>query len=95
MRAAAIVGAGPVSENSLEMIELDRPRLKGGQILLKVLACGVCHTELDQIEGRLAPRRLPIVPGHQIVPEVEVYGLAEANKALIRLKEGKIDGAPF
>ena len=70
MRAAAIVGAGPVSENRLEMIELDRPRLKSGQVLLKVLACGVCHTELDQIEGRLAPPQLPIVPGHQIVGEV-------------------------
>jgi len=67
MRAAVIVGAGPVSENPLEMTELDRPRLKGGQVLLKVLACGVCHTELDQIEGRLAPPSLPIVPGHQIV----------------------------
>ncbi len=62
MRAAAIVGVGPVSENRLEMIELDRPRLEGGQVLLKVLACGVCHTELDQIEGRLTPPGLPIVP---------------------------------
>ena len=70
MRAAAIVGAGPVSENPLEMIEVDRPRLKSGQVLLKVLACGVCHTELDQIEGRLTPPHLPIVPGHQIVGEV-------------------------
>ncbi len=70
MRAAAIVGVGPVSENPLEMTEVDRPLLKSGQVLLKVLACGVCHTELDQIEGRLTPPHLPIVPGHQIVGEV-------------------------
>jgi propanol-preferring alcohol dehydrogenase len=70
MRAAAIVGVGSLGQNPLEMIELDRPRLEGGQVLLKVLACGVCHTELDQIEGRLTPPQLPIVPGHQIVGEV-------------------------
>jgi len=79
MKGMAVVGLGPVPENRLEMIELDRPRLKSGQILLKVLACGLCHTELDQIEGRLAPPHLPIVPGHQIVGEV-VERAADADR---------------
>ena len=87
MRAAAIVGAGPVSENRLAMIEVDRPGLKGGQALVKVLACGVCHTELDQIEGRLAPRQLPIVPGHQIVGEV-VERAADAHRFDIAQRVG-------
>ena len=38
-----------------------------GEILVKVTACGVCHTELDEIEGRTPPPRFPIVPGHQVV----------------------------
>jgi propanol-preferring alcohol dehydrogenase len=44
------------------------------QILLKVSACGVCHTELDEIEGRTPPPRLPIVPGHQVVGRVAALG---------------------
>ena len=37
-------------------------------------ACGVCHTELDEIEGRLTPPTLPVVPGHQVVGVVEALG---------------------
>ena len=36
-------------------------------------ACGVCHTELDEIEGRTPPG-LPVVPGHQVVGRVESRG---------------------
>ena len=41
---------------------------------MKVLACGVCHTELDEIEGRTAPPKLPVVPGHEIVGQVADLG---------------------
>ncbi len=43
------------------------------EVLIRVSACGVCHTELDEIEGRLAPR-LPVIPGHQVVGRVEKGG---------------------
>jgi propanol-preferring alcohol dehydrogenase len=43
-------------------------------VLIKVAACGVCHTELDEIEGRLRPPRLPIVPGHQVIGRVVARG---------------------
>jgi propanol-preferring alcohol dehydrogenase len=43
-------------------------------VLVRVAACGVCRTELDQVEGRLAPRGLPVVPGHQVVGEVVARG---------------------
>ena len=43
-------------------------------VLLKVSACGVCHTELDEIEGRTPPPRLPIIPGHQVVGVVTAAG---------------------
>lgn len=39
-------------------------------VLLRVICCGVCHTELDEIEGRLSPPNLPCIPGHQVVGEV-------------------------
>src|SRR5262249_35741309 len=45
-----------------------------GELLIKVLACGVCHTELDEIEGRTAPAQLPIIPGHQVVGQVVAAG---------------------
>ena len=38
-----------------------------GEILVRVAACGVCHTELDEIEGRTPPPRLPVILGHQVV----------------------------
>jgi len=44
------------------------------EILLKISSCGVCHTELDEIEGRTPPARLPIIPGHQVVGRVEAVG---------------------
>ena len=45
-----------------------------GQVLVRVSACGVCHTELDEIEGRTPPPRLPVVPGHQVVGTVVAHG---------------------
>ena len=58
----------------LELMELPVPVPGEKEILLKVSACGVCHTELDEIEGRTPPSQLPIVPGHQVVGRVEAVG---------------------
>ena len=44
------------------------------EILVRVSACGVCHTELDEIEGRTPPPWLPVVPGHQVVGRIEGVG---------------------
>ena len=55
------------SGEPLAMQELARPVPGAGEILIRVLACGVCHTELDEIEGRTPPPRFPVVPGHEIV----------------------------
>ncbi|MBP7687417.1 MAG: zinc-dependent alcohol dehydrogenase family protein [Thermoflexales bacterium] len=54
----------------LRWAELPDPAPGAGEILIKVAACGVCHTELDEIEGRLPPPQLPIVLGHQVVGRV-------------------------
>jgi propanol-preferring alcohol dehydrogenase len=51
----------------LTLEDVPTPKLKHGECLIKVAACGVCHTELDEIEGRMEPARLPMIPGHQVV----------------------------
>ncbi len=61
--------AGP-----LIAVERPTPSPGEGEILLAVSACGVCRTDLQLVEGDLAARRLPIVPGHQIVGRVEAVG---------------------
>jgi propanol-preferring alcohol dehydrogenase len=64
----------PLKKEPLEMIELPDPVPQSNQVLVKVSACGICHTELDEIEGRLVPPRLPVVLGHEIVGRVEAVG---------------------
>ncbi|MBM3162565.1 MAG: zinc-dependent alcohol dehydrogenase family protein [Chlorobi bacterium] len=58
----------------LRLAELPVPVPGPGHVLLKVHACGVCHTELDEIEGRTPPSFFPIVPGHQVVGTVVQCG---------------------
>ncbi len=61
--------------NPLELTDLPDPEPDNDEILIKVTACGVCHTELDEIEGRTPPTHLPVVPGHQIVGRVGDTGV--------------------
>lgn len=65
-------------QNPLELTELPKPAPAKDEILVKVSVCGVCHTELDEIEGRTPPPHLPVVPGHQVVGRVEAVG-SKAN----------------
>ncbi|MGQ9590663.1 MAG: zinc-dependent alcohol dehydrogenase family protein [Planctomycetota bacterium] len=58
----------------LEPAVLPDPAPGPGEILVRVSACGVCHTELDEIEGRTPPAFLPIVLGHQAVGTIEALG---------------------
>jgi len=58
----------------LEPATLPVPRPSETEILVKVSACGVCHTELDEIEGRTPPTLFPIIPGHQVVGKVAETG---------------------
>ncbi|MDH3592775.1 MAG: alcohol dehydrogenase catalytic domain-containing protein, partial [Planctomycetota bacterium] len=57
-------------EAPLELVDLPVPEPRPGEVLIAVFACGVCHTEIDEIEGRAAPPRLPVVPGHEVVGRV-------------------------
>lgn len=76
MKAMVLNALCSLEENRapLALMELPAPVPKGDEILVHVAACGVCHTELDEIEGRTPPPRLPIVLGHQVVGRVAATG---------------------
>ena len=63
------------NRNPLDLVEFPVPVPQENEILIKVSACGVCHTELDEIEGRTPPSMFPIVLGHQIVGRIEKEGI--------------------
>ena len=64
----------PVEENPLNYVDLPKPEPAPGQVRLRVRACGVCHTDLHLVEGEIALPKLPVVPGHQIVGQVDAVG---------------------
>ena len=66
MRAMYLKQITQLKGNSapLQLVEVPAPTVKKGEILIRIAACGVCHTELDVIEGRTPPATLPIIPGH-------------------------------
>lgn len=76
MKAMVLNDICDLSENKkpLELVDLPDPVPGNKEILIKVSACGVCHTELDEIEGRTAPPHFPVVLGHQIIGRVIEIG---------------------
>ncbi len=76
MRAMVLSQTALLSDEPepLHCMELDTPQPAENELLIRVAACGVCHTELDEIEGRLTPSRLPIVLGHEVVGRVAERG---------------------
>ena len=74
MRALVLEQPAPASASPLLLRDVRRPEPGSDELLLRVAACGVCRTDLQLAEGDLVARRLPIVPGHQIVGRVEAVG---------------------
>lgn len=58
----------------LEMVDLPEPEITDQEVLIELTACGVCHTELDEIEGRTPPPVFPMVLGHEAVGRVAAVG---------------------
>ena len=81
MKAMVLRGTHDLSQNDapLELLEIPTPKPSRGEILIRVLACGVCHTDMDEVEGRVVPPAFPIVPGHQVVGLVKETGLGVRN----------------
>jgi propanol-preferring alcohol dehydrogenase len=70
MRAAVLHHPRPAPERPLEVAEVPTPAPGPGEVLVRVAACGVCRTDLQLCEGDLPARRLPVIPGHQVVGRV-------------------------
>ncbi len=60
-----------VNNKPLDLSDIPKPKAASDEVLIKINVCGVCHTELDEIEGRTSPCKFPVVPGHQVVGIVE------------------------
>ena len=97
MRAWHVAAPGPVSGHPLHLSTADDvPRPGPGELLLRVLACGVCRTDLHVTEGDLAPRRPTppgVTPGHEVVGEVAALG--GGRRRLRRRRPGRRGLAPL
>jgi len=76
MKAMILNAISDLRKNKTPLELVDMPKQKPGdkEVLVKIAACGVCHTELDEIEGRTPPPKFPVVPGHEVVGKVEETG---------------------
>ncbi|MBM3940959.1 MAG: zinc-binding alcohol dehydrogenase family protein [SAR202 cluster bacterium] len=90
MRALVLEKVPAPAAQPLAPRDMQRPRPGPDELLIAVAACGVCRTELDQIDGRIAPPLLPVVPGHQAVGTV-----VETGAAVTRFRPGDRAGATW
>jgi len=74
----------------LNIKELPKPKILENEILINIKACGVCHTELDEIEGRTPPPTYPVIPGHEVVGIV-----AKCGSGVERYKKGNRVGVAW
>lgn len=74
MRALVLDAPGAVDTRPLVLRDVAEPRPGPGELHLRVDACAVCRTDLQIVTGDLAARRMPVIPGHQVVGVVEAIG---------------------
>ena len=74
MRAMVLHEPKDITQKPLQLEDIPVPEPAPGQIRIKVLACGVCHTDLHTVEGDLPLPKLPLVPGHEVVGVVDKLG---------------------
>lgn len=77
MKAVVFTSPHLAQDRFLEIKDVNRPQLVAGHVLLRVLACGVCRTDLHIVEGDLPPLKEHLIPGHQIVGELVEGATAE------------------
>ncbi|MCL4371570.1 MAG: zinc-dependent alcohol dehydrogenase family protein [Chloroflexi bacterium] len=90
MRAMMLVEPRPIEEKPLALVDIPLPEPGPGQVRLRVVACGICHTDLHIVEGELPPHKLPLVPGHQIVGYVDAL-----SEGVEKLRLGDHVGVPW
>jgi propanol-preferring alcohol dehydrogenase len=74
MKAWRVQRPGPMSSGPLALVDLPVPEPADDEVRVRVLACGVCRTDLHVAEGDLPVRRPGVVPGHEVVGEVDAVG---------------------
>lgn len=80
MNACILPTPAPIETNPLQYSNVPAPdRVESGQVLIRIHACGVCRTDLHVVEGELAPRKSPVIPGHQVVGVVDRTSSASAR----------------
>lgn len=87
MKAMVLPAIGPIEQSPLQYQDVADPQAGPGEIRVCVRACGVCRTDLHVIEGDLPQQKLPVIPGHQVVGEVDQVG-----EGCTRLKGGQRAG---
>ncbi|MCX9079800.1 MAG: zinc-dependent alcohol dehydrogenase family protein, partial [Candidatus Methanoperedens sp.] len=90
MKAQVLHTPSAIENAPLHLEEFPRPTPPPGHLLVKVRACGVCHTDLHVVEGELPNPTLPIIPGHEIVGMVEAVG-----EGVTRFRPGARVGIPW
>jgi propanol-preferring alcohol dehydrogenase len=90
MKAMVLEQCGPVESNPLKLKDIEVPEPGPGRVLIRVSACGICHTDLHVIEAEIETHKLPLVIGHQIVGEVEKLG-----RGVTAWKPGDKVGVPW
>ena len=68
----AMVLEEPKKDLVLKTVPL--PQVSNDQVLLKIIACGVCRTDLHIVDGELTEPKLPLIPGHEIVGKIVQTG---------------------
>ena len=74
MRAARLHRPAPIEQRPLALEDVPAPDVSDTAVLVRVSACGICRTDLHVVEGELPERRMPVVPGHQIVGTIAAVG---------------------
>src|SRR5215469_3185172 len=79
MRAWVVDKPGPMASGPLRLVERPVPEPGPGELLVRVICCGVCRTDLHLAEGDLAPQAPGVTPGHEVVGEVVTTGPGAAR----------------
>ncbi len=90
MKAMVLYKPAPIEEEPLTLKDVPVKKPDKDEVLIRVLACGVCHTDLHIVEGELEAPLLPIIPGHQIIGVVE-----EVGKEVNHVSQGDLVGIPW
>lgn len=82
MKACVLHKPALVATNPLEFADVPIPEPAPGEVRVRVSACGVCRTDLHVVEGELAPRKSPVIPGHQVVGIIDKLGQGATRRKI-------------